>query len=765
MLCGSFVEGTSREVRLLDVEPSAFEVMLKLIYTGTAEITADNVLAILDVGVRFDVAPLVQFSVQFLQNHTTSEHACRMLEVGVQYGLVKLVDKCIELIVTDDHIMGSEDFNRLSQAAVIELAKHDSWNLHEDEIYDTLVRWAAANASEEVERRSLAEPILEHLRYPHMSVEKLKLLSTSNDVPSQLIFEALFYKLKPSSFEEAEIAASPADSAGGGNTDAASQAGAQPQRQQVQMSVRYRPRPGSLLFSWVPTSRVTVSGDYRENARHTSSNGFTGVRGDRRMLHGTFSWTVDISETQSSWIFVGVAQADDTNDVAWRSTGHMLYCLDSRFFHQGSGQNHPAGDRKIMSGDCIRVVLDCTRHTLAFGVNNEKPTILFRDLEPTFYVPAVDLRDCGDKVRILSCQTQQRPSQGGASSPSRGSGQQPAQPQPQGQPMLALPQPQPPQPRQQQHWQVHWQAQEVPPQQSLQQQLGSRGRPEAAEDMQDILAGLPPPDRPSASGQDMAAAASAAASVVSAVTMAAVASATAAAEAMDHEASPSMPPPLAPGSPDLDTFPPAMEVPGGYEVSGSAAAVRGSVDARESPHHILRQHQQLNAMGLGRHSLPASELQVQAVHPSVALAAGPMGHCSTSRTLQPRQSQGPQGSLPSASPPTAVAGSGQQASSGGAVSSSSAGRYGNRNSSMDGSSSARSDSGRSRGDKQAAPAATFRGIPAAPATQGQGCSATQRQLFLAQSSRALESQLAGPASLGEGAADVHERVPPPCEDE
>ncbi|CAE8604643.1 unnamed protein product, partial [Polarella glacialis] len=96
------------------------------------------------------------------------------------------------------------------------------------------------------------------------------------------------------------------------------------------------------------------------------------------------------------------AKADDNNDVAWRSTGHMLYCLDSRYFHQGSGQNHPLGDRKICSGDCIRVVLDCSRHTVAFGFNNEKPIVLFRDLEPTFYFPAVDLRDCGDKIRILS---------------------------------------------------------------------------------------------------------------------------------------------------------------------------------------------------------------------------------------------------------------------------------------------------------------------------------------------------------------------------
>eukprot|EP00929_Paragymnodinium_shiwhaense_P027826 TRINITY_DN16249_c0_g1_i1.p1 TRINITY_DN16249_c0_g1~~TRINITY_DN16249_c0_g1_i1.p1 ORF type:complete len:650 (-),score=126.43 TRINITY_DN16249_c0_g1_i1:64-2013(-) len=372
MLCGNFQEGSEREVQIRDADPDAFEVMLKMMYCGTAEITVDNVLAILEVSVRFDVAPLVQFSVQFLQNHTSSDHACRMLEVGVQYGLVQIMDKCIELIVTDDHILQSGDFSRLSQGAVVELAKHNSWNLHEDEIYDTMMRWAAASASCESQKRRLLDPILEHLRYPYMSVEKLKLLSSSDVVPSQLIFDALFFKLHHS-----------------GPDDPA------------QLTGRHRPRTGSLLFSWVQTSKVTVSGTSHENARHTSANGFTGVRGDRRMQHGIYSWTIEIAETQSSWIFVGIAQADDPNNVAWRSTGRMLYCLDSRYFHQGSGQNHPCGDRKICTGDCIRVVLDCTKHTLAFGINSEKPLVLFRDLSPVAYVPAVDLRDCGDKVHIL----------------------------------------------------------------------------------------------------------------------------------------------------------------------------------------------------------------------------------------------------------------------------------------------------------------------------------------------------------------------------
>lgn len=141
------------------------------------------------------------------------------------------------------------------------------------------------------------------------------------------------------------------------------------------------------------------------------------------MQHGIYSWTVSIAETQSSWIFVGVAQADDPNDVAWRSTGRMLYCLDSRFFHMGSGQNHPHGDRKICSGTCIRVVLDCTGHTLAFGINNEKPQVLFRDLAAVAYVPAVDLRDCGDKVRLVSSDPHSRVMKSSRAQAAEGSGE------------------------------------------------------------------------------------------------------------------------------------------------------------------------------------------------------------------------------------------------------------------------------------------------------------------------------------------------------
>ncbi|CAL1145306.1 unnamed protein product [Cladocopium goreaui] len=70
------------------------------------------------------------------------------------------------------------------------------------------------------------------------------------------------------------------------------------------------------------------------------------------------------------------------------------------------GQNHPLGDRKIVSGDCIRVVWRPSETALGKRVNDEQPMVLFRDLEATWYVPAVDLRDCGDKVRILSSRQQ-----------------------------------------------------------------------------------------------------------------------------------------------------------------------------------------------------------------------------------------------------------------------------------------------------------------------------------------------------------------------
>merc|ERR1719506_127833 len=84
----------------------------------------------------------------------------------------------------------------------------------------------------------------------------------------------------------------------------------------------------------------------------------------------------------------------------------MIYCLDSRSFHNGSGSNHPRGDRVIRAGDVLRVVLNLRHRTLAFALNDESEVVLFRDLVPTSYVAAVDFRDCGDKVALGNCTMQ-----------------------------------------------------------------------------------------------------------------------------------------------------------------------------------------------------------------------------------------------------------------------------------------------------------------------------------------------------------------------
>ena len=102
------------------------------------------------------------------------------------------------------------------------------------------------------------------------------------------------------------------------------------------------------------------------------------------------------------YLFVGIAEATDESEVAWRSTGRMIYCLDSRSFHNGSGSNHPRGDRVIRAGDSLRVILNLRDHTLAFALNGEPEVVLFEKLAAKSYVAAVDFRDCGDKVCLGS---------------------------------------------------------------------------------------------------------------------------------------------------------------------------------------------------------------------------------------------------------------------------------------------------------------------------------------------------------------------------
>ena len=83
MLGGGFQEGdrTKTEVVLRDIEPESFEILLRMMYCGDALITENNVLSVLECANRFDVGLLMQYCVQFLQVHTGSHHATKMLEV------------------------------------------------------------------------------------------------------------------------------------------------------------------------------------------------------------------------------------------------------------------------------------------------------------------------------------------------------------------------------------------------------------------------------------------------------------------------------------------------------------------------------------------------------------------------------------------------------------------------------------------------------------------------------------------------------------
>ena len=163
----------------------------------------------------------------------------------------------------------------LSQSSILELGRCDGWNLHEDQIYEHLTRWYKAQEIDYDDKEkflTMVKRILYCVRFPQMSVEKLQALNGTNTDPevAKHIMDALFFKLQH-----------------------------EPTCEPPSLDRKYRPRMGTLLFSWTGTPKVSVSGDKRQEVRHSSSSGFTGVRGDRLMTSGSYSWTVEIVETQS----------------------------------------------------------------------------------------------------------------------------------------------------------------------------------------------------------------------------------------------------------------------------------------------------------------------------------------------------------------------------------------------------------------------------------------------------------------------------------
>lgn len=97
MFYGGLAED-KEEIRVPDVEPTAFLTLLRYMYCDEILLEADNVLATLYVAKKYIVPHLARAAVNFLESSLTAKNACLLLSQSRLFEEPELMQRCWEVI-------------------------------------------------------------------------------------------------------------------------------------------------------------------------------------------------------------------------------------------------------------------------------------------------------------------------------------------------------------------------------------------------------------------------------------------------------------------------------------------------------------------------------------------------------------------------------------------------------------------------------------------------------------------------------------------
>lgn len=96
MFYGGLAE--DKEIRVPDVEPTAFLTLLRYMYCDEILLEPDNVLATLYVAKKYIVPHLARAAVNFLESSLTAKNACLLLSQSRLFEEPELMQRCWEVI-------------------------------------------------------------------------------------------------------------------------------------------------------------------------------------------------------------------------------------------------------------------------------------------------------------------------------------------------------------------------------------------------------------------------------------------------------------------------------------------------------------------------------------------------------------------------------------------------------------------------------------------------------------------------------------------
>ncbi|XP_067894598.1 BTB/POZ domain-containing protein 6-B isoform X2 [Heterodontus francisci] len=178
MFYGELAEDKS-DIHIPDVEPAAFLILLKYLYSDEIDLEADTVLASLYAAKKYIVPYLAKACVNFLETSLEAKNACVLLSQSRLFEEPELTQRCWEVIDAQAELaLRSEGFCEIDLQTLEIILSRETLNTKEVVVFEAILSWAEAECKRQGlppsarNKRGVLGKALYIVRIPTMTLEE-----------------------------------------------------------------------------------------------------------------------------------------------------------------------------------------------------------------------------------------------------------------------------------------------------------------------------------------------------------------------------------------------------------------------------------------------------------------------------------------------------------------------------------------------------------------------------------------------------------------
>ncbi|XP_075212110.1 BTB/POZ domain-containing protein 6-like isoform X5 [Lycorma delicatula] len=142
MLSGNWAE--KDKVKIEDVNPSTFKILMKYIYTDEISFdTMETAISVYKACEKYDLVHLKKVSSEYISSNVVPDNVCSVLEFSLHYKDGSVTGKCFNIIKTKtDAVLATSDFLNCDLETLNNIVTQTVFNVSELDLFKAIENWA-----------------------------------------------------------------------------------------------------------------------------------------------------------------------------------------------------------------------------------------------------------------------------------------------------------------------------------------------------------------------------------------------------------------------------------------------------------------------------------------------------------------------------------------------------------------------------------------------------------------------------------------------